>query len=107
MFKRLSKKEKQRRNKEACAIYRQETREKVLEHYSEGKMECACCTENIEEFLCIDHIDGGGNVHRAEIGHGTSFYRWLINNDFPLGYQVLCHNCNLAKGFYGKCPHEG
>jgi hypothetical protein len=19
---------------------------------------------------------------------------------------VLCHNCNMARGFYGVCPHE-
>ena len=31
---------------------------------------------------------------------------WMIKNNFPKGFQVLCHNCNLAKGFYGKCPHE-
>jgi hypothetical protein len=21
-------------------------------------------------------------------------------------YQLLCHNCNMAKGFYGLCPHQ-
>ena len=21
------------------------------------------------------------------------------------GYQLLCHNCNCAKGWYGACPH--
>ena len=21
-------------------------------------------------------------------------------------YQILCHNCNLAKYYYGVCPHE-
>lgn len=55
-------------------------------------------------FLCIDHIDGGGNKHRAEIK--GDFYRWLIDNNFPPGFQTLCHNCNMAKGLYGRCPHE-
>jgi hypothetical protein len=27
-------------------------------------------------------------------------------NEFPDGFQVLCHNCNLAKGYYGECPHN-
>ena len=30
----------------------------------------------------------------------------LKRKGFPEGYQTLCHNCNLAKGFYGQCPHE-
>ena len=30
-------------------------------------------------------------------------YPW---EKYPPGYQVLCHNCNLAKGFYGSCPHQ-
>jgi len=33
-------------------------------------------------------------------------YVWLKRNYFPTGFQLLCHNCNLAKGFYGKCPHD-
>lgn len=34
---------------------------------------------------------------------------WIIRNDFPDGFQVLCHNCNFAKGKKGNnnmCPHE-
>ena len=38
-------------------------------------------------------------------GAGASFYRWLKQNRFPPGLQVLCHNCNLAKSAYGSCPH--
>ena len=22
---------------------------------------------------------------------------WLVRNDFPEGFQILCHNCNTAK----------
>lgn len=44
---------------------------------------------------------------RRELGKGgVRYYSWVINNNFPSGHQVLCHNCNLAKGFYGECPHE-
>ena len=31
-------------------------------------------------------------------------FLWLIKNDFPPGYQVLCFNCNYAKTAFGKCP---
>jgi hypothetical protein len=72
-------------------------------------MNCACCpneTVNFLEFLAIDHVAGGGNQHRKALGGGDKVYRWLVSNGYPEGFQVLCHNCNCAKGFYGECPHE-
>ena len=77
----------------------------VLAHYSGGTMRCACCGQDRVPFLALDHIDGNGATHREEIGSGASFYRWLKQNRFPPGLQVLCHNCNLAKSAYGSCPH--
>ena len=70
---------------------------------------CACCGETNLEFLCIDHINGGGNKHRAQFkgsGGGRDIYRWLIKNNYPEGFQVLCFNCNHSKGLFGKCAHE-
>ena len=32
--------------------------------------------------------------------------QWIKKNNFPKGFQILCHNCNVAKGIYGECPHE-
>ncbi len=85
---------------------RNQLREIVLIHYSENPPKCACCGETIKEFLSIDHITGGGAKHRKSIGGSAYLNRWLIKNNFPMGYQVLCHNCNQAKGIYGYCPHE-
>lgn len=83
-------------------------RHNVIYHYSNGSMDCECCGEGHYEFLCIDHINGGGNKHRVEIGLGTqSFYSWLVRNNYPDGYRVLCTNCNSSLGFYGYCPHQG
>ncbi len=73
----------------------------VLQHYG---MKCACCGEETYEFLSIDHINGGGHQHKMKIGN--HLYRWLKKNNYPPGFQTLCHNCNAAKGFYGQCPHE-
>jgi hypothetical protein len=77
----------------------------IFSKYSEGKPKCACCGEEEMYFLTIDHIEG-----RAKWGHegytSGKLYRFLIKNDYPKGFQVLCMNCNLAKGIYGKCPHE-
>jgi hypothetical protein len=72
---------------------------------------CACCGESHEEFLCIDHVNNDGNVHREEIrgkassGGSLVTYRWLNKNGYPEGFQTLCHNCNFAKHAYGACPH--
>lgn len=76
-----------------------------LIHYGGNPPKCACCGEIIIEFLCIDHINGGGEQHRNSIGH-NNFYRWLIKNNFPTGFQVLCANCNLGKRIRGICPHK-
>ena len=65
---------------------------------------CSCCGESELGFLSIDHIEGGGNKHRKTFK--TSIYRWLKKNNYPDGFQILCHNCNMAKAFYGMCPHQ-
>lgn len=80
-------------------------RQKVIDHY--GGI-CNCCGESRLEFLAVDHINGNGKKHREEIGSkgGNKIYIWLIQHNFPSGFQVLCHNCNMAKGFYGYCPHQ-
>lgn len=65
---------------------------------------CACCKEGRYEFLAIDHINGGGNKHRKEIG--GKLVRWLKKNNYPEGFRVLCHNCNHSRGMYGYCPHK-
>lgn len=74
---------------------------------------CACCGESREPFLCLDHADGMGAVHRKELtgdwsrGAGSRTYRWLEANGFPKeGFRILCHNCNCARGMRGVCPHE-
>ena len=83
----------------------------VLHHYSKGRIECICCGEKIIGFLTIDHVNGGGNKHRRELGMrniaGVNFYEWLKRNKFPDGYQVMCFNCNCGRSRVGgECPHK-
>ena len=109
--KRESNRRWQESHREYVAEYGQKARRGrkllVLSHYSNGSMSCACCGEKILEFLSIDHINGGGTKHiRSHSVVRTGFYRWLIQNHYPPGFQVLCYNCNMAKGFFGKCPHH-
>ena len=65
---------------------------------------CSCCGETALEFLAMDHIDGGGSRHRRSLQ--WHLYEWLKRQGFPPGFRVLCHNCNLSRGYYGFCPHE-
>lgn len=83
-------------------------RMEVLNAYSNGKPKCKCCGEKEIKFLAIDHINNDGNKERKKLKFwGYKFYLWLKRNNFPQnGYQVLCHNCNMAKGFYKICPHQ-
>ncbi len=92
--------------KDYKAQRRRDRRMTVLRHYSSDVPSCACCGESIIEFLVIDHVHGGGGKHRKEpsVGGGSAFVDWLIKNSFPIGFRVLCHNCNAAV-VSGPCPH--
>lgn len=74
---------------------------------------CKCCGESGEPFLTIDHENGGGAAHRKGIlgegqraGATNSLYLWLRRQGYPEGFQVLCWNCNVAKGTKADCPHK-
>ena len=96
------------RNKEKLRAYAKDRlrqrRLQALTYYCEGKPYCKCCKEETLEFLSFDHINGGGTAHRKKISSNIADY--LIKNNYPDGYQVLCHNCNQAKSFPGGCPHN-
>lgn len=84
---------------------------KIATFNAYGGAVCSCCKEKHLEFLTIDHIAGGGTVHRRELaakgfGWGNSMYRWLKAEGYPSGYRVLCMNCNFAHGKFGYCPHK-
>jgi hypothetical protein len=99
----------QQKNRDKCNQLQRETnhrlRDEVIDAYGG---ECACCGETRREYLTIDHIDGNGNKQKREIGARTSdeFYRWLRQNNYPKGFQVLCLNCNMGKGTYSVCPYD-
>lgn len=94
--------------RESTRKYHLKCKLECLVHYSTNPPKCACCGESEIRFLSIDHINGGGTKHRRQIGigGGATMYLWLKKNNYPKGFQVLCYNCNMAKGFYGICPHK-
>ena len=85
--------------------YRAKCRLEAIKIYSTGTMRCACCGESHMEFLVIDHINGRGKQASRLRGHGN-LAQWLKARGFPLGYRVLCQNCNSSMGHYGYCPHQ-
>ena len=102
--------------------YRIKQRIIVLKHYSKDISNssipcCNCCGLNSHVgFLAIDHIAGKRQMdtesqllalkYRSDMNPGT-LINWMIRNDFPKGFQILCHSCNVAKRDNGKCPLEG
>jgi hypothetical protein len=103
---------------------RDNNRLKLLQHYSQHLSTssipcCNCCGETFHvDFLAIDHIAGKKQMDSepelVRMGYkskldGLDLVNWIIRNDFPEGFQILCHNCNHAKGMKknnNQCPHE-
>lgn len=74
---------------------------KVLNYYSKNTMSCSLCGYNEEPLILqLDHIYNNGAEQRKAFGNGNKFYRWIIKNNYPEGFQVLCPNCN-----WKKMPH--
>ena len=69
--------------------------------------DCACCKENIWQFLTLDHINNDGYLDKRnkKVITITSFYRF-INKEDILRFQILCMNCNYSKGHNGFCSHK-
>ena len=90
------------RNKELGRI-RKNT---VFSYYSKKIIKCNCCQEDDINFLTMDHINGRKQHNHNRTFSGDKLYKWLIENGYPSGFQVLCMNCNWAKREYGICPHK-
>lgn len=93
--------------------YWQQLRHEVIMAY--GGYVCTCCGETEPMFLSIDHVNNDGAKHRRAIGEfksngkgaGSRTLKWLKDNGYPRGFQVLCMNCNCGKQRNkGFCPHH-
>lgn len=98
-----------KRHPEKAREYRRRLRREVIDKYG-GK--CDCCGEYHVEFLAIDHKNGDGAMERRKLfGSNTTWgtvkwYLKLKREPKRDDLRVLCHNCNMAIGLYGYCPHE-
>jgi hypothetical protein len=74
----------------------------VMLHYGGSPPHCANpFGQHVEPYtddraLSIDHIEGGGHRHKKLLRR-VDLYRWLVENNFPSGFQVLCMNCQFIK----------
>jgi len=81
-----------------CLKARTNTKINILTHYGNGKLACLGCGETRLDCLSLDHINNDGMAHRKQLGFGGyKFYRLLIKEDYPSGYQTLCMNCQWVK----------
>lgn len=88
--------------------YHRKIREEVIMKY--GGV-CVCCGETQFEFLAIDHKNGDGGAERRKLygenkSRSASWCLKLKREPHRKDLRVLCHNCNMARAMYGKCPHE-
>ena len=83
--------------------FRDKIRNEVLSAYGGA---CVCCGENEFVFLTIDHIVPIKRHDR--LGRDSSYMMCLRlrKEGYPGGYQILCFNCNHAKGTKMECPHK-
>lgn len=90
------------RRKEASKRLYEEKKKLVMNTYGN---KCSCCGEKEPKFLSMDHVDNGGTEHRRRMS--GDIYRWLVKNNFPKNFRILCHNCNHGRYLNGGvCPHE-
>lgn len=85
-----------RRRRNALAYYYRLQHAAILAY---GGYRCSWCGIDEPLVLCLDHVENNGRTHRQQIGSigGHRFYKWLKDNAYPPGFQVLCMNCNHAK----------
>lgn len=105
------KKNRERSNKNSEAFYQvnklkiktlnQELRKKVLSHYGGVPPRCKKCNYDIYQALDLDHVNDDGRKERRIFRGSLVFYKYIIKNNYPQKYQVLCKNCNWLK-FYEK-----
>ena len=82
-------------------------RENALNHYyrlydaafqAYGGYRCVWCGIDDPIVMTLDHIANDGAAQRRALRKtGAAFYKWLRDEGYPAGFQVLCMNCNHAK----------
>ena len=70
----------------------------ILNHYGNRKCSWPDCEVSDPDMLTLDHIEDNGAIERKEKRRlGVVLFGWLIKQNFPKGYQILCGNHQLKK----------
>jgi hypothetical protein len=75
-------------------------KEAVVNVYTNGEGTCRWCGQGDMDVLCLDHVNDDGARFRQKdrTNHsGSLLYKWIIRNDYPPIFQVLCASCNMKK----------
>ncbi len=84
-------------------LYKDAIKLKVISIYTNGKNQCVECHNEDITCLTLDHVNENGAEHRKQIKlSGNGMYLWVIKNNYPKIFQVLCMNCNYRKHFIYK-----
>ena len=75
-----------------------EIRSKIIAAYGGS---CTCCNENRAPFLAIDHLPGNKRTKNQ-----ANLTQWIDKHEYPRGFRLLCHNCNMATRWGKTCPHK-
>lgn len=81
-----------------------------LELYAAFDWKCSCCGESHPQFLTLEHIQGGvyranklaNKIHQSYVELSKAKSEGWDRSK----YELLCMNCNWAKGRFGQCPHR-
>jgi hypothetical protein len=80
---------------------RQQIRKEFLAMYGN---KCVCCGESQVEFLTLEHRQGQIGIKSKQTGRDA--YSEATKKLDLDKFEILCMNCNHAKGRYGYCPHK-
>lgn len=90
------------RHKENVLAWRALNKEAAINVLTNGEGTCRWCGQGDIDVLCFDHVNQDGAAHRKQVGNSSMAW-WLIQHDYPEGFQVLCYNCNIKKHIlYGR-----
>ena len=113
MIKEKSRSKEKEKVKPHTVKYRKSTKKsrydlklEVFSTLSNGKPKCTCCGYKKIDGLSVDHIHGRKNTKHLEGLSSDALYRYVKKEGYPSEYQVLCLNCNAAKGHHKICPHQ-
>ena len=81
---------------------RKYNRSKVLNHYGGNPPKCNICGFDNINCLEVDHINNDGYKSGKTNRSGTGLYKYIIKNNYPKDYQILCKNCNWLKYINNK-----